>query len=93
MADQQQGGLSGMLGDVGKAVGGAGDTAREEMAISTIMQALRGLNYPLTRAELAAEAQKRNAPAQLTDIIDKMPDRQYASADDVADEARKSWKG
>ena len=93
MADQQQGGLGGMLGGVGKAVGGAGDTAREEMAISMIMQALRGLNYPLTKADLAAEAQKRNAPAQITDVLNKMPDRQYTSADDVADEARKAWKG
>ncbi len=82
-----------MLGGIGKAIGGVGDKAKEEMAINMIMQALKSLNYPLTKADLAAEAQKRNAPAQITDVLNKMPDRQYATADEVADEARKAWKG
>lgn len=93
MADQQQGGMGGMLGGVGGAIGGAGDKAKEEMAMNMIMQALRGLKYPLGKADLAAEAQKRNAPAQLTDVLNKMPDRQYTSADDVATEARKHYQG
>lgn len=82
-----------MLAGIGKAIGGVGDKAKEEMAINMIMQALKSLNYPLTKADLAAEAQKRNAPAQITDVLNKMPDRQYATADEVADEARKAWKG
>lgn len=87
MADQQQpGGMGGMLGNVG-------NRAKEEMAIQMIMQALRSLNYPLTRADLAREAQQRNAPSQVTDVLNRMPDRPYASADDVATEARKAWKG
>lgn len=57
------------------------------------MQTLRSLNYPLMKADLAAEAQKRNAPGQITDVLTKMPERQYTSADDVAAEARKAWKG
>jgi hypothetical protein len=82
-----------MFGGIGKAVGGIGDKAKEEMAINVIMQALRSLQYPLTKADLAREAQQRNAPGQVTDILAKMPDRQYTSADDVAGEARKAWKG
>lgn len=82
-----------MFGGIGKAMGGAGDKAKEEMAIQMIMQALRELNYPLTKADLAAEAQKRNAPGQVTDVLAKMPDRQYTSADDVAAEARKAYQG
>lgn len=82
-----------MLGGFGKAAGGMGDTAKEEMAITMIMEALRGLNYPLTKADLAAEAQKRNAPNQITDVLNKIPDRQYTSADDVAAEARTALKG
>ena len=89
MADQQ----GGILGGVGRAIGGAGDKAKEEMAIQMIMQALRSLNYPLGKADLAREAQQRNAPGQITDVLNKMPDRQYTSADDVAAEARKAWKG
>ena len=92
MADQQ-GGIGGMLGGIGQAAGGAGDKAKEEMAIGMIMQALRSLNYPLTKADLAAEAQKRNAPAQITEVLNKIPDRQYTSADDVAGEARKAYQG
>ena len=91
MADQQQGG--GMFGGIGQAIGGTGDRAKEEMAIQMIMQALRGLNYPLTKADLAREAQQRNAPSQLMDVLGKMPERQYTSADDVAEEARRAWKG
>lgn len=82
-----------MFGGIGKAMGGAGDKAKEEMAIQMIMQALRELNYPLTKADLAVEAQKRNAPGQVTDVLAKMPDRQYTSADDVAAEARKAYQG
>jgi hypothetical protein len=92
MADQQQGGMGGMLGGVGKSVGGMENKAREEMALNMIMQTLRGLKYPLGKADLAREAQQRHAPGQLTDVIDKMPDRQYTSADDVAEEARKHWQ-
>lgn len=82
-----------MLGGIGKAIGGVGDKAKEEMAINMIMQALRSLNYPLTKADLAAEAQNRNAPSQIMDVLNKMPEREYASAEDVAAEARKAWKG
>jgi len=82
-----------MFGGISKAVGGIGDKAKEEMAINMIMQALRSLQYPLTKADLAREAQQRNAPGQVMDVLAKMPDRQYTSADDVAGEARKAWKG
>ncbi len=92
MANQQQGGIGGMIGGIGQTVGGTGDRAREEMAINMIMQALRGLNYPLSKADLAREAQQRNAPPQLTEVLSRMPERQYTSADDVAEEARKTWQ-
>lgn len=81
-----------MLGGIGKAIGGVGDKAKEEMAINMIMQALRELKYPLTKTDLAAEAQKRNAPGQITDVLARMPDRQYISADDVAAEARTAYQ-
>ncbi len=93
MADEQKGGLGGLMGGISQAIGGATNTAKEEMAINMIMQALRSLNYPLTKADLAAEAQNRNAPSQIMDVLNKMPEREYASAEDVAAEARKAWKG
>jgi hypothetical protein len=86
MADQQQGGIGGILG-------GMGNRAQEEMALSMIMGVLRSLKYPQTKASLIQEARQRNAPGQLTDVLDRMPDRTYTSADDVAGEAKKIWKG
>ncbi len=74
-------------------LGGIGNSAQEEMALSMIMGVLRSLKYPQTKASLTQEARQRNAPGQLTDVLDKMPDRTYTSADDVAGEARKIWKG
>jgi len=86
MANQQQGGIGGMLG-------GMGNKVQEEMAINMIMGVLRSLKYPQTKASLAQEAQQRNAPGQVMDVLNKMPEREYASADDVAGEAKKAWKG
>jgi hypothetical protein len=93
MTDEQQGGIGGLLGGIGKAAGGMGDAAKEQMAITMIKQALGELNYPVTKADLAAEAQRRGAPSQITDILAKMPDRQYVSVDDVSAEAQTAWKG
>ncbi|MEN6516808.1 MAG: DUF2795 domain-containing protein [Methanospirillum sp.] len=90
MADKQTQGPSGGLGG---AIGGMENKAMEEMAINMMMEILRSLKYPLTKADLAREAQQRNAPGQITDVLDRMPDRQYTSADDVAAEARKALKG
>ena len=87
MSDQHQG------GGLGGLFGGIGNRAMEEVAISMIMQALRSLDYPLSKADLDREAARRGAPGQVTDVLDKMPDREYTSADDVAAEARKAWKG
>lgn len=92
MAYEQGGGLGGLLGGIGKAIGGVGDSAKEQMAMTMVRQALSEMTYPVTKADLAAEAQKRGAPTQITDILAKMTDRQYVSVDDVADEAMKAWK-
>lgn len=90
MADQQG---QEPPGGLGKAIGGMGARGTEEMGITMIMGILRNLKYPLGKADLAREAQQRNAPGQMTDVLNRMPDRQYTSADDVAAEARKAWKG
>ena len=69
MADRHQGGLGGM-----------GDRATEEMAMSMMMQTLRGLKYPPGKTDLAREVQQRNAPGQVTGVLDRMPARQFTSA-------------
>ena len=87
MSDQHQG------GGLGGLFGGIGNRAMEEMAVGMIMSALRSLDYPLSKADLDREAVTRGAPSQVMDVLDRIPDRQYVSADDVAAEARKAWKG
>lgn len=87
MSDQHHGGaLGGLFGSIGT-------RAMEEVGVGMILGALRSLDYPLSKADLAREAGRRNAPGQVTDVLNRMPDRQYTSADDVAQEARKAWKG
>ena len=89
MADQQG---KGLFGGIGGAIGGVENKAQEEMAMNMIMGVLRSLNYPQTKASLTQEAQKRGAPGQVMDVLNRMPERSYASADDVAGEAKKAWK-
>ncbi len=79
-----------MLGGLGQKMGGAGGALNEQMIRGLIMQALRDLKYPLGKQDLTAEAQKRNAPPQLTELLGRMPDRQYTSPEDVAQEAEKT---
>jgi len=79
-----------MLGGLGEKVGGVGGGMNEQMIRGLIMQALKDLKYPLGKQELTEEARKRNAPGQLTDLLARMPDRQYTSPEDVAQEAEKA---
>ncbi len=58
-----------------------------------IMGALRSPDYPLAKEGLAREAQQRNAPGLVTDVLRRMPVRTYASADGAVAEARNTWKG
>lgn len=57
-----------------------------------IMGALRNLRYPIDREELGAEARRRGAPGVMLDLLARMPDRPYVSAEDVAREARRAWE-
>ncbi|RJP74384.1 MAG: DUF2795 domain-containing protein [Candidatus Zixiibacteriota bacterium] len=46
---------------------------------------LRGINYPASKRDLQNHARRNNAPEDVMDTLDMMPDRQYHSADDVAE--------
>ncbi len=64
--------------------------AQEKVAAGLITGVLRGLHYTVGKEDLGREARWRCAPGALIDLLVRMPDRQYTSADDVAQEG---WKG
>ena len=56
----------------------------------TVVQALRGLAYPLARDDLVREAAGRGAEGGILDILVHLPDRVYVSAEDVVEELGRS---
>lgn len=79
--------LAGRLGGQRQVVAGVYGDLNEERVRELILENLRELRYPATRAEVATEAERQRVPPQLTVLIDEMPDREYVSVEDVADEA------
>ena len=83
--EQSSGGISPVVGDIERTTStAAGGTE------SPVMQALRGLKYPLARDDLEREAAGRGAPAGLLDLLARLPNRTYTSAEDVAGELQRS---
>lgn len=72
--------------------GGLLGRAQERIAVGLIMGALQSLRYPLDREGLGVEARRRGAPRVMLDLLERMPDRAYVSAEDVAREARRAWE-
>lgn len=87
--DERKGLLSGGPADQGPAVSGAFGSLNEHRARELIMETARELRYPATKADLAAEAGRQRVPPQLTALIGEMPEREYVSPEDVADEAER----
>lgn len=64
--------------------------AQEKVAASLIAGVLRGLHFTVGKEDLGREARRRCAPGALIELLARMPDRQYPSADNVA---QGGWKG
>jgi|GEM_PF-702489 len=77
----------------GQATFGRGGRLNEKIERSIILEELRDLDYPVTRRDLADETRRRHLPPQLSDTIDRMPEREYVSPEDVADEAEQPHEG
>lgn len=48
-----------------------------------IAQSLRGLSFPCTRQQCVDHARQRGAPREVVDLLERMPDRRFASMADV----------
>lgn len=49
-----------------------------------LQQALAGVSYPASRADLMAAAERNGAPPPITQAIESLGDRQYESPADVS---------
>jgi len=81
--------LGGRLGGQGQAVTGAFGDLNEHRAREMILETVRELRYPTTKADLATEVRRQRVPPQLTELFDRMPEREYVSPEDVAEEAER----
>jgi hypothetical protein len=85
--DEQKEPLAGRLGGQGQVVSGAFGDLNEHRARELILETARELRYPATKADVAAEARRQRVPPQLTELIGELPEREYVSPEDVAEEA------
>ena len=85
--DEQREAVRGRPAGQGQAISGRGGRLNENRERTLILEELRELDYPVTKADLTAEAERRRVPPQLTDLLNRMPEREYVSPEDVAEEA------
>jgi hypothetical protein len=50
---------------------------------SNIAKHLQGIDYPAGREELIGRARQNNAPREVLDVLQQLPDRQYTNMADL----------
>jgi hypothetical protein len=48
-----------------------------------ILEYLRGIDLPKSKSELVQYAQSKNAPRDVIDVLNRMPDQQFVNAADI----------
>jgi hypothetical protein len=48
-----------------------------------VLEYLRGIDLPKNRSELVQYAQSKNAPQDVIDILNRIPDQQFGNAADI----------
>lgn len=75
------------LDERGHAVAGPYTEMNERHARQLILENFRELRYPAAKGEVEAEARRQRVPPQLAALLGRIPEREYVSVEDVADEA------
>ncbi len=78
--------VSGRPDDGGLVVTGEFGEMNEQRARELVLENLREVRYPATRAGVEADARRQRMPPQLLALLARMPEREYVSVEDVADE-------
>ena len=85
--DKERAPVSGRPTDEGLVVAGEYSELNENRPRALILESLRELRYPASRDEVRAEADRQRLGPQLLALLERMPERQYVSVEDVAEEA------
>jgi len=59
-----------------------------------IRNILKSMNYPLTKKDLVQQAKKHGASNDIIEVLEAIPEKGYASANDVINECKgkfRSW--
>lgn len=85
--DEEREGPGVRLGEHEHVAAGPFAELNDRRAKELILENLREVRYPATKAEVEAEARRQRVPPQLTVLLGRMPEREYVSVEDVAGEA------
>jgi hypothetical protein len=57
----------------------------EKTMVSTgeVLEYLRGIDLPKSKSELVQYAQSKNAPKDVIDLLNRIPDQQFGNAADI----------
>jgi hypothetical protein len=53
------------------------------VSTAEVLEALKGIDLPKSKAELIKYAQSRNASKDVIDILNRLPDQQFGNAADI----------
>jgi hypothetical protein len=65
--------------------GGRIQRIEEKTMVSTgeVLEYLRGIDLPKSKSELVQYAQSKNAPKDVIDLLNKIPDQQFGNTADI----------
>ena len=53
------------------------------MSLRSVVQYLKGLDLPATKDEIILRARQNDAPQDVVNVLEKIPDRVYEEMDDI----------
>lgn len=91
--DVERAPVGGRSDAAGRVVSGEFGELNRHRARELVLDNLRELRFPATKAEVAAEAERMRMPPQLLALLERLPAREDVSVEGVADEAVRPHPG
>lgn len=76
-------------GRIGGPKGGKASLYSEKVSAAQIQLYLKGIHYPASKQNIINTARSNNAPENVMDYLNRLPDREYGRANDVEKEFSK----